>query len=66
MYIEDGSLYMLINYYLEGPKNKGTVFCKVKRVCIHILTLHLTIIILNLIHFNLRFIYSHTSFIASS
>lgn len=22
---------MIINYYLEGPKNRGTVYCKVKK-----------------------------------
>ncbi len=30
--LEDSRLTLVLNYYLEGPKNKGTVVCKVFKV----------------------------------
>ena len=32
MYVEDGHIFMILNYYLQGPNNKGLVVCKVKKV----------------------------------
>ena len=32
-YLEDNQLCLSLNYYLEGPKNKGTVICKLRKVC---------------------------------
>jgi hypothetical protein len=31
-YLEDNQLCLSLNYYLEGPKNKGTVICKLRKV----------------------------------
>lgn len=31
MYVEDGHIFMIINYYLTGPKNKGVVIVKAKK-----------------------------------
>lgn len=32
--MEEGVLCLIINYYLEGPRNKGNVMVKVKKVLI--------------------------------
>jgi hypothetical protein len=30
-FFDNGHLYLMMNYYLEGPRNRGTVHCKVKK-----------------------------------